>query len=54
MMANAVEGVIAKIRSAVLCRDIDDFWRRNKEENLGHRTLTPDLLARLDRKEPHL
>lgn len=52
MMANAVESVIAKIRSAVLCRDIDDFWRRNKEENLGHRTLPPELLARLDRKEP--
>lgn len=51
MMANAAEKVIKKIRSAVLCRDIDDFWRKNEEENLGHQTLPPELLARLDRKE---
>jgi hypothetical protein len=52
MMANAVEEVIARIRSAVLCRDIDDFWRKNTEENLGHTVLPDDLRARLDRKEP--
>jgi hypothetical protein len=51
MMANAVENVIKKIRSAVLCRDIDDFWRKNQEETLGHRVLPDDLRARLDRKE---
>jgi hypothetical protein len=54
MMANAVEKVIAAIRSAVLCRDIDDFWRKNREQNLGHKVLSDELLARLDRKEPAL
>jgi hypothetical protein len=54
MMANAVEKVIASIRSAVLCRDIDEFWRKNREENLGHKVLSDELLARLDRKEPAL
>jgi hypothetical protein len=54
MMANAAENVIKKIRSAVLCRDIDDFWRKNEEENLGHKVLPDHLLSRLDRKEPPL
>lgn len=52
MMANAVEEVIKAIRSKVLIADIDAFWRKNTEENLGHKVLSPELMARLDAKRP--